>query len=184
MRTLTPRQQKFVDEYLIDQNATQAYKRAGYKCRSDHAAHSCSHKLLLNPAIAAKIAAGLGELAKGVQLSRDDAWRESRCIATSDIGDVIDMTGEEFRLKPAHLIPAHARRAIKSCKVKRYVEGTGDEARVVELIEFKFWDKCNQLNTTLRALGELKDTHEHGGPDGGVVPITIEFTGSAARPDA
>ena len=67
---------------------------------------------------------------------------------------------------PANEIPESALRAIKSAKVKRYTEGSDDDAREVEIIEFTFWDKPGQLNTTLKALGELKDTVEHRGKIG------------------
>src|SRR5262245_51992495 len=43
----TARQQRFVAEYLIDLNATAAYKRAGYKCRGK-AAESASARMLGN----------------------------------------------------------------------------------------------------------------------------------------
>ena len=42
---LNPRQSRFVDEYLIDMNATAAYKRVGYTARG-HAAESAAFKLL------------------------------------------------------------------------------------------------------------------------------------------
>jgi hypothetical protein len=46
MSKLTPKQQRFVQEYLIDLNATAAYKRAGYKCGSDAAAQAHASRLL------------------------------------------------------------------------------------------------------------------------------------------
>ncbi|PAE74486.1 terminase small subunit [Bacillus velezensis] len=51
MSKLTPKRKRFVDEYLIDLNATQAYIRAGYKVKSESVAAVESHKLLRNPKI-------------------------------------------------------------------------------------------------------------------------------------
>ncbi|WP_375183503.1 terminase small subunit, partial [Marinobacter sp.] len=51
---LTPRQQRFVDEYLIDLNATQAATRAGYSAKT---AASQGERLLRNVDVAAAIAA-------------------------------------------------------------------------------------------------------------------------------
>jgi phage terminase small subunit len=48
---LTAKQQRFVDEYLIDLNATAAYKRAGYKGQGNSAEVTAS-QLLRNPKIA------------------------------------------------------------------------------------------------------------------------------------
>lgn len=56
MLKLTDKQKRFVDEYLIDLNATQAYKRAGYSVKSDNAAAVEGLKLLRNPKIERHIA--------------------------------------------------------------------------------------------------------------------------------
>lgn len=44
--TLTERQRRFCDEYLIDFNGTQAYYRAGYKAKRDVVAANGSRNLL------------------------------------------------------------------------------------------------------------------------------------------
>lgn len=51
MARLTAKQKRFIEEYLIDLNATRAYKAAGYSVRSDNAAGVEGHKLLRNPKI-------------------------------------------------------------------------------------------------------------------------------------
>ena len=103
-------------------------------------------------------------------------------VDSADIGDILDFTGESVKLRPANEIPASVRRAIQSVKVRRYIEGKGEDAREVELIEFKLWGKPEMLVTRLKALGELKEQHEHSGPNGGGIPITfIEFA-RAERP--
>lgn len=48
---LTPKQELFIREYLIDLNATQAYKRAGYKVKNDAVAGVMGHRLLKNDKI-------------------------------------------------------------------------------------------------------------------------------------
>ena len=52
---LTARQQRFVEEYLIDLNATQAAIRAGYSART---AEQQGPRLLGNVGVAGAIAAG------------------------------------------------------------------------------------------------------------------------------
>jgi phage terminase small subunit len=177
---ISPKQQRFVDEYTIDQNATQAYKRAGYRVLSAKSAKSAGGRLYANPIVRAAIDAKLAILAEETGMTAKEAWRESRYIALSDIGDVIDFSGIEPRLKPANQIPESARRALKSVKVKRYMEGTGEEAREVQILEFTFWDKPAELHTRLKALGELKEKVEHTHKGGAPIQTTDTIIDSRA----
>lgn len=54
MAGLTDKQAQFVREYLIDLNATQAYRRAGYNGNENVCAVE-GHKLLSNPKIASEV---------------------------------------------------------------------------------------------------------------------------------
>ena len=60
MANLTPKQQRFVEEYLIDLNATQAAIRAGY---SEKTAQQMWSENLLKPVIADAIKAGQKDIA-------------------------------------------------------------------------------------------------------------------------
>ena len=55
--TLNPRQQKFVLAYLAGASAADAYRSAGYHCRTAHAAESKASALLRTPAVGEAIAA-------------------------------------------------------------------------------------------------------------------------------
>ena len=72
---LNDRQQRFVDEYLIDLNATQAAIRAGYSV-SGARAHAC--KLLTNANIQAAISAAQVERQKRTELTADEVIRDLR----------------------------------------------------------------------------------------------------------
>ena len=82
---LSTKQHRFVDEYMVDQNATQAYKRAGYKARSEKSAKAGGGRLYGNPAVRAAIDARRKVLAEEVGLTAREMWRESGYIALSDI---------------------------------------------------------------------------------------------------
>jgi len=74
---LTPKQQRFVDEYLIDLNATQAAIRAGY---SQQTARQIGAENLSKPVIAAAIAKAQQERAEGSVLNEQwilDRLREN-----------------------------------------------------------------------------------------------------------
>lgn len=62
MKKLTIKQKKFADEYIKTGNATDAYKKAGYKYSSDNLASVEGHKLLRNPKVKAYVDKKLSEL--------------------------------------------------------------------------------------------------------------------------
>lgn len=66
---LTPKKLKFVDEYMIDFNATGAAERSGY---SKKTAYSQGQRLLKDVEIAALIKKKKEELANSAKLSRDE----------------------------------------------------------------------------------------------------------------
>lgn len=65
---LTPKQERFVEEYLCDLNATQAAIRAGY---SENGAEVQGHRLLSNANISALIAASQAERSARTNITQD-----------------------------------------------------------------------------------------------------------------
>ncbi len=78
---MTPRQRRFVEEYLVDLNATGAAKRAGYTVRSakDH-----GYRLLKNPAVAAAVAKAQAKRAARTRVSADRVVTELAKVAFGD----------------------------------------------------------------------------------------------------
>jgi phage terminase small subunit len=153
---LTPRQQRFVDEYLVDLNGTQAAIRAGYAAGS---ADVTAARQLAKPAVQAAIQTEQAVRAARVGVRADHVIRELALLAYSDIGQILDFSGETPRLRPASEIPESARRTISSVKVRRYLEGRGEEAREVEVTEFKLWDKLSALEKLGKHLGMFVERH-------------------------
>ncbi|KAB0670284.1 terminase small subunit [Oryzomonas sagensis] len=69
---LTNKQTLFVNEYLVDLNATQAAIRAGYSART---AHVAGYNLLHKPEAAEAVRKGLQERAEKLNLSGEDVLR-------------------------------------------------------------------------------------------------------------
>jgi phage terminase small subunit len=67
-RPLTPKQQRFVAEYLLDLNAAAAARRAGY---SERTADRQGHQNLRKPEIADAVAEAQRERAERVELTQD-----------------------------------------------------------------------------------------------------------------
>ena len=84
---LTPKQQRFVDEYLIDLNATQAAIRAGYSARS---AAVEGARLLTNAKVGAAVAAAQSARATRTQITADAVLTRWWSIATADPNELIE----------------------------------------------------------------------------------------------
>lgn len=77
---LTDKQQRFVEDYLIDLNATQAAIRAGY---SKDTAYSQGQRLLKNVEVASAIQEAQNKRSERTQITQDDVIR--RLIEIADI---------------------------------------------------------------------------------------------------
>jgi phage terminase small subunit len=79
---LRPKQRRFVAEYLIDQNATQAASRAGYSVKT---ASAIGHENLRKPQIAQAISKGVRMLLDRPLSEAEKVIAEVKGIAHSDI---------------------------------------------------------------------------------------------------
>lgn len=89
---MTKKQKRFVEEYLIDLNATQAAIRAGYK---PDTAGSTGSENLKKPEIKAAIDRAMAERSKRTGINQDRILMELARIGFANITDVVDRkTGE------------------------------------------------------------------------------------------
>jgi len=77
---LTSKQARFIEEYLIDLNATQTAIRAGY---SPRCAKEIGHENLTKPHIAEAIRAGQEKLSKRAQITQEDVLAGLKKEATA-----------------------------------------------------------------------------------------------------
>ncbi|MAK86562.1 MAG: terminase [Pseudomonas sp.] len=89
-RDLTPKQEAFCREYLIDLNATQAAIRAGYSAKG---ATVRGAQLLANRKVSEFIAAASAARAKRTEIDADWVLRRLADEATADLADIIDEAG-------------------------------------------------------------------------------------------
>ena len=85
---LTPKQQRFVDEYLIDLNATQAAIRAGY---SVNTAAVQGYEHLQKPHIQSAIAAARARQQERTEITADRVIREIAAIALADSRELVEV---------------------------------------------------------------------------------------------
>lgn len=126
MADLTPKQARFVDEYLIDLNATQAAIRAGY---SERTANEQGARLLAHVSVKAAIQLRTTERAQETGITAERVLKEISLMAFYDVGEILlDKDAEE-------LTEAEAASALDYVVNGRYVIGLRSPADIKRLPE-------------------------------------------------
>lgn len=149
---LTAKQKRFVEEYLIDLNATQAAIRAGY---SPDSAKQIGSENLSKPSIRARIDQALAERSKRTGINADRVVRELARIGLVNPANVINF--DEATVKDDATEDDLA--AISSVKVKVI---PGEDGDIVER-EVRMYDKNRALELLGKHLGIFKDKLEING---------------------
>lgn len=100
---MTPKQELFVREYLVDLNATQAAIRAGY---SKNRADAMGHENLRKPEIASAVQAAMNERAKKVQLTAEDVLRDINLVKDDAMQLTTDKDGNRSMANHAAALKA------------------------------------------------------------------------------
>lgn len=149
MAKLTAKQDMFVQEYLIDLNATQAAIRAGY---SPATAKEIGAENLTKPNVRARIDEALAERSRRTGVNQDRVIRELARIAFVNAEKVINTNDATVKEDASEDDTA----AIASVKVKTV---SGEEFNSTER-EIKFADKLKALELLGKHLGMFKDKVE------------------------
>ena len=150
---LTPRQARFVEEYLVDLNATKAAERAGY---SKKTANEQGARLLANVSVAAAVFAGKAARSERTKITADTVLEELMLILKSDVLHYSQSDSGGLDLVDG--APEGAQRAVSSMKRKIRIDQDGNEHVETEI---KLWDKPSTLRMAMQHLGILVEKHEH-----------------------
>lgn len=142
MAKLTAKQQRFVDEYLIDLNATRAAIRAGY---SPSTANEQGARLLVNVSISSAISQAMAHRSRRTGITQDRVLRELAKIAFVNANDVIDPDSATVRQNAEE----EDLSCIQSVKVKTSESDTGSSSER----EIKLADKLRALELLGKHLG-------------------------------
>ena len=148
MANLTPKQQRFVEEYLIDLNATQAAIRAGY---SEKTANEQGSRLLANVSISEAIAEAQNKRAERTEITQDyvltniqkviercmQVQQVDNCLTQTEDGELAQafMFKEQGALKGLELLGKHLGMFVDQKKVDVTTNGESiNKPTVIELV--------------------------------------------------
>ena len=157
---MTPKQQRFVAEYLLDLNATQAAIRAGYSSKT---ADVQGPRLLGNVGIKAEIAAGQARIAAKLEISAEKVLSELAKLGFANMEDYVSTNGNGDPFVDLSSVDRDKWAAVQEVTIDEYTEGRGEDARDIKRIKFKLGDKRASLVDIGKHLGMFKERHEHSG---------------------
>lgn len=141
MADLTPKQSRFVAEYLLDLNATQAAIRAGF---SERTANQQGPRLLEHPGVQAAIDAA--KMKRSAETETDAAWVLRRLVAEVN-ADLADLYTDAGDLKPIEDWPEIWRQGlVAGVEVEALFAGYGEDRRQVGHVKkIKLSDRLRRL---------------------------------------
>lgn len=163
LKRLPAKRARFVEEYLIDLDATKAAQRTGY---SDKTAAQQAARLLRNVFVKAAVASGMEEISKKFSLTKEAVVQELALIGFSNMSDfiIIDAGGGIQAIPLDQLEEGKSRiiRKVKEKRVIRTIAGTKDKPDGDQIMEstyeFELCDKVKSLELLAKHLGILTDT--------------------------
>lgn len=154
---LTPKQERFCEEYLVDLNATQAAIRAGY---SEKTAQEIGSQNLSKLMIQERIAESITQRSKRTEVTIDMVVEELAIIGFADLADLLEIEeGGLIIAKKFDDIPKGKTRALKAIKEDRIIRETakGDEMVIHDKIRYETWDKLRALELLGKHLSMFTD---------------------------
>lgn len=154
---MTKKQKIFADEYLIDLNATRAYRVAYPSVKKDETARANGSRMLTNANVAKYISERMQERQHRTEVTQDMVVKELAAIAFSKATDYVEIRSNgvcsTVVVKPTTALSEQQIRAIAGIK-----EGTNG-------IEIKLNDKEKALELLGRHLGMWNDKLDIKMPD-------------------
>lgn len=153
---LTNKQQRFVAEYLVDLNATQAAMRAGY---SKKTANEQGARLLANASVAACVAEKTQQQLEKTELTAQMVKNRLRLLGFQDIRKLFDAAGN---LKPLHQLDDDAAAMVAGVEIVKKNIAAGD-GQVDTVHKVKVVDPVKPLEMLAKHFGILVEKVEHSG---------------------
>ncbi|MDT8894196.1 terminase small subunit [Halomonas sp. I1] len=180
---LTPRQSRFVDEYLVDLNATQAAIRAGY---SERTARQTGAQNLSKPNITDAIEQRKAHRSERTRIDADYVLHR---LVEIDQMDVADILADDGSILPVREWPQSWRRTLSGLDVAELWDGQGEEREQIGLLKKIKWpDKVKNLEMLGKHVDvqAWRERHDHSSEDGSMTPkpTTIQLVAPNDDSDA
>lgn len=149
------RERRFIDEYTLDGNATQAAIRAGYSPKTAHV-QGCQLLKKHKNAIEVRIAEDRAKRRTSIGITKERILREVICVALQDSADFVDNHGNGI---PIPELKARARRALAGFEfVEDYLgikqkDGTTKAEPSGYTKKYKTWNKLQAIEILNKMLG-------------------------------
>ena len=156
---LNPKQRRFLEEYLVDLNASAAARRAGY---SEKTAGQIGERLLKNVEVQKAIQAGQAARQQRTEVTQDMVLRELAKIAFADQRQVMKWGPGGVKLRDSSELTADEAAAV--AEVSETIGATGGGS-----LKLKTHDKVGALKLLGEHLGMFRQKLEVTGKDGGPV---------------
>lgn len=152
---MTDAQKRFCDEYLIDLNATRAYKVAYPNTKREETASSNGSRMLRNDKVQNYISEKMKEREQRTEITQDMVIKELAKIAFLDIRKLYTENGQ---LKNVADIDDDTAGAISSLETLEEYDGYGDDReKIGDIQKVKLLDKTKALELLGRHLGIFND---------------------------
>jgi phage terminase small subunit len=153
---VTPKQQRFVAEYLVDLNAAAAAVRAGYSKRS---AMQLGSRLLQDRAVSAAISKGKASQLKAAGLSAEKVLEAIRRPIEADIRKMFD---EDGNVRPLHELGPEEASLIIGHEVIIKNAKAGDK-HTDEVLRVRLVDRAKYVEMAAKHFALLTERVEHTG---------------------
>lgn len=164
---MNDKQLRFVEEYLVDLNATQAAIRAGY---SEKTARSQGQRLLTNDDIQQALSEAQNDRSERTRITQDRIIKEIARLGLSDVRKLFDDSG---RLLQPHEWDDDIAAAVASIEVDQRKE-PGEDGEVYTVTKIKAWDKNSALEKLMKHLGLYEKDNEQQVKALGVIALPIK----------
>ncbi|HZK34564.1 MAG TPA: terminase small subunit [Bacillota bacterium] len=173
---MTENQKRFADEYLIDLNATRAYKAAYKSVTKDETAAQSGSRLLRNVNVRVYIDKKMAAREERTEITQDKVLKELAKIGFADLKDYLEYKTAKTVVEYGD----NGKPVIDYKQIVNVIDSKEVDTSVIQEVsiakdgtfKFKLYDKQKALDSIGKHLGMFIDKHEVTGKDG--EPLQIE----------